>query len=47
LRFGDLDDVIVMKDRATGRSRGFGYVTFSSAENAQVCHFFKWWLYSS
>ncbi|CAM6072223.1 unnamed protein product [Sphagnum tenellum] len=35
LRFGDLDDVIVMKDRATGRSRGFGYVTFSSAENAQ------------
>ncbi|CAM6036027.1 unnamed protein product [Sphagnum compactum] len=35
LRFGELDDVIVMKDRATGRSRGFGYVTFSSAENAQ------------
>jgi RNA recognition motif-containing protein len=37
LRFGELDDVIVMKDRATGRSRGFGYVTFSSADNAQVC----------
>jgi RNA-binding protein Musashi len=35
LRFGELDDVIVMKDRATGRSRGFGYVTFSSADNAQ------------
>jgi len=35
LKFGDLDDVIVMKDRATGRSRGFGYVTFSVAEDAK------------
>ncbi|KAJ7535875.1 hypothetical protein O6H91_12G049300 [Diphasiastrum complanatum] len=32
-KFGELDDVIVMKDRATGRSRGFGYVTFTSPES--------------
>ncbi|GBG92265.1 hypothetical protein CBR_g55034 [Chara braunii] len=34
-KFGDLDDVVVMKDRATGRSRGFGYVTFSNATDAE------------
>lgn len=31
-KFGELDDVIVMRDRATGRSHGFGYSTFSSVE---------------
>jgi hypothetical protein len=35
-KFGDLEDCIVMKDRSTGRSRGFGYVTFASAEDAKV-----------
>ncbi|KAI5062299.1 hypothetical protein GOP47_0022838 [Adiantum capillus-veneris] len=34
-KYGELSDVIVMKDRTTGRSRGFGYVTFASAESAE------------
>ncbi|MCO5574713.1 hypothetical protein L7F22_028503 [Adiantum nelumboides] len=33
--YGELDDCIVMKDRATGQSRGFGYVTFSTVEDAK------------
>ncbi|KAH9711902.1 hypothetical protein KPL71_019895 [Citrus sinensis] len=35
-KFGDLEDCIVMKERSTGRSRGFGYVTFASAEDAKT-----------
>lgn len=34
-KFGDLEDCIVMKERSTGRSRGFGYVTFVSLEDAK------------
>ncbi|KAG6554042.1 hypothetical protein Mapa_003957 [Marchantia paleacea] len=34
-KYGELDDIIVMKDRATGRSRGFGYVTFRLSEDAE------------
>ncbi|XP_057972417.1 uncharacterized protein LOC131160600 isoform X2 [Malania oleifera] len=34
-KFGELDDCIVMKERSTGRSRGFGYVTFASVEDAK------------
>lgn len=26
--FGELDDCVVMQDRATGKSRGFGFVTY-------------------
>ncbi|KAK2657479.1 hypothetical protein Ddye_010531 [Dipteronia dyeriana] len=35
-KFGELEDCIVMKERSTGRSRGFGYVTFASAEDAKT-----------
>ncbi|XAR73990.1 hypothetical protein NMG60_11008135 [Bertholletia excelsa] len=34
-KFGELEDCIVMKERASGRSRGFGYVTFASVEDAK------------
>ncbi len=33
--FGTVTDVALMKDRETGRSRGFGFVTMSSGEEAQ------------
>ncbi|KAL8477194.1 hypothetical protein ACS0TY_029475 [Phlomoides rotata] len=35
-KFGELEDCIVMKERSTGRSRGFGYVTFITAEDAKA-----------
>ncbi|CAA3007249.1 heterogeneous nuclear ribonucleo A1-like 2 [Olea europaea subsp. europaea] len=35
-KFGELEDCVVMKERTTGRSRGFGYVTFAAVEDAQV-----------
>ncbi|KAK6923043.1 RNA recognition motif domain [Dillenia turbinata] len=34
-KFGELEDCIVMKERNSGRSRGFGYVTFASVEDAK------------
>lgn len=34
-KFGELEDCVVMKERSTGRSRGFGYVTFTSVEDAK------------
>jgi RNA recognition motif-containing protein len=33
-KFGNIVDVAVIPDRATGRSRGFGFVTFESPEQA-------------
>jgi RNA recognition motif-containing protein len=29
-QYGDIEEAIVIKDRETGRSKGFGFVTFSS-----------------
>jgi len=34
-RFGAVEDAIVINDRETGRSRGFGFVTFSQPEDAE------------
>ncbi|KAJ1963617.1 hypothetical protein GGI12_001949 [Dipsacomyces acuminosporus] len=33
--FGTVEDAIVLLDRETGRSRGFGFVTFTNPEDAQ------------
>ncbi|KAI3649239.1 hypothetical protein MP228_005906, partial [Amoeboaphelidium protococcarum] len=35
-KFGQIDDAIVIKDRESGRSKGFGFVTFSSEESASA-----------
>lgn len=35
-RFGAVDDAKVITDRETGRSRGFGFVTFQSGEDASA-----------
>ena len=34
-RFGDIEEAKVITDRETGRSRGFGFVTFDSEEAVQ------------
>jgi RNA recognition motif-containing protein len=34
-RFGNVDEAKVIQDRDTGRSRGFGFVTFSDEEGAR------------
>ncbi|EOR03912.1 hypothetical protein E3P89_01240 [Wallemia ichthyophaga] len=32
--FGQIQDYVVMKDRSTGRSRGFGFVTYANDKEA-------------
>jgi len=34
--FGSVEEAVVISDRETGRSRGFGFVTFTNREDAQV-----------
>jgi RNA recognition motif-containing protein len=34
-RFGDIEEAVVITDRATGKSRGYGFVTMSTKEGAQ------------
>lgn len=34
--FGQIEDATVITDRQTGRSKGFGFVTFASDQDAQA-----------
>lgn len=34
--FGDIVEAIVIEDQRTGRSKGFGFVTFATAESASA-----------
>jgi len=34
--YGDIEDAVVLKDRDTGRSRGFGFVTFVNDSDAEA-----------
>ncbi|KAF4653525.1 hypothetical protein FOL47_010477 [Perkinsus chesapeaki] len=36
-KFGLIEDAIVMVDKFTGRSRGFGFITFDKAEDMKKC----------
>ena len=36
-RFGPVSDAVVMVDRSTQRSRGFGFVTFVEESSARAC----------
>lgn len=33
-KFGEIEDAVIITDKATGRSKGFGFVTFSNDEDA-------------
>ncbi|WZH47068.1 RRM domain-containing protein [Fusarium acuminatum] len=35
-QFGQVTDSIIMRDRETGRARGFGFVTFSTEDEANA-----------
>lgn len=34
-QYGEITEAIVISDRQTGRSKGFGFVTFANEESAQ------------
>ncbi|KAI9017440.1 hypothetical protein BC832DRAFT_519473, partial [Gaertneriomyces semiglobifer] len=34
-KYGEVTDAYVIQDRDTGRSRGFGFVTFADEQNAK------------
>ena len=34
VQFGPIQESVIMKDRYTGKSRGFGFVTFMNADDA-------------
>lgn len=34
-QFGEITDAVVIMDRDSGRSKGFGFVTFSSQDSAE------------
>ncbi|EER13864.1 Ser/Arg-rich splicing factor, putative, partial [Perkinsus marinus ATCC 50983] len=36
-QFGEIEDSIVMMDRVTGRSRGFGFITFLHPQDMEAC----------
>lgn len=35
-QFGEIEEAILIKDRATGRLKGFGFVTFTNEEGAKA-----------
>ncbi|KAF4653524.1 hypothetical protein FOL47_010476, partial [Perkinsus chesapeaki] len=36
-QYGDIEDSVVMTDRITGRTRGFGFVTYTTLQAVEVC----------
>lgn len=34
-QYGEITDAVIISDRATGRSKGFGFVTFAKEEDAE------------
>lgn len=35
-QYGEVEEVIIISDRETGRAKGFGFVTFVNAEDADA-----------
>lgn len=34
--YGDIEEIALIKDRATGRSKGFGFITFATQHSAET-----------
>ncbi|KTD43059.1 RNA recognition motif domain-containing protein [Legionella parisiensis] len=34
-KYGKVDELVLIKDRLTGQTKGFGFITFSSQQDAQ------------